>query len=73
MIMAESTTAPDETEVPWPFTACPACGGNMFSAQGVEVDVLFVCVGCAATWRYVVGYLVFVPMETEDHGIGSTG
>ena len=46
---------------PWPFTLCPDCGSHDFVTRRAGDDVVFTCVGCAASWRYLLGYLVSVP------------
>ena len=48
------------TRSPWPFSACPDCGGHDFAVTPVDDDVVFTCRGCAASWRYLLGYLVSV-------------
>lgn len=42
---------------PWPFRACPDCDGETFAAASVDHNVVFTCLGCHVSWRYVLGYL----------------
>ena len=45
---------------PWPFHQCPHCGHADFLAEDHIGTLFFKCLGCAATWRYSLGYLVQV-------------
>lgn len=42
---------------PWPFVACPTCGHEDFVVAGGAQPVVFTCVHCHASWRYLLGYL----------------
>lgn len=44
----------------WPFHACPSCGHPDFVAEDHLGTLFFTCLGCSATWRYWLGYLVAV-------------
>ena len=61
------TVAPDPLVVhhPWPFRACPSCGSGTFAPDSQGFDVFFVCVGCNARWRYLLGYLQQVGPQRE--------
>lgn len=46
---------------PWPFTICPGCGHHDFTTRDDDGTVIFTCMGCHGSWRYLLGYLVSVP------------
>ncbi len=52
------TPRPPATPITWPFTACPDCHNRDFIAEDGDGTVIFTCLGCAASWRYSLGYLV---------------
>ncbi len=62
-----STSVDSMTVEQLPFEQCPRCGDDRFSTDIVEGTVVFGCVGCGETWRYLLGYLV----PTSDGSAGS--
>lgn len=49
----------------WPFSTCPDCGSDAFVTIEDSGTTVFTCLGCAASWRYLLGYLVSVPAESS--------
>ncbi len=43
---------------PWPFRRCPACGDDRFTVGAELTTAVFICVGCGASWRYLLGSLI---------------
>lgn len=43
---------------PWPFGCCPTCGDDRFTVGPAQGTAVFTCVGCGASWRYLLGCLI---------------
>ena len=58
---------------PWPFGCCPACGDDRFTVEPALGTTVFTCVGCGASWRYLLGCLIQLgPLSTSPtrHMVG---
>jgi hypothetical protein len=67
-------TSPDLEQAPdrqvvhavGPIDACPGCAETEFLVMTAHDAVAFRCVGCAALWRYELGFVWAVQSTSEE-------